>query len=532
MGRYYQCTMRDPLPMVLQAKDTAAQPQNGSRTAFRAGLLVYYATVMFSTAAMMFAIRQADHLLSAEALGLLMIARRLSGTGSSLAQLGVSQTLIRYVGLYAKNPAAKRRYVVFAAAVWGLLTAIILPAAFLFQPMLASLCFPGASAGPTMVVWSVALMLSMVGILIAHSTLLAEQRMVWAGVVTGMEVGGFFLGLLVVLGSRSTPLNLIAGQAVGATVLSAAVVAWYCQSPWRARGGDAPPWRDVRSDFITYGLPRGVISGLDMSVLIIGPWLLRADPKQAGSLLIALTMLRVLNALLGPITKLTSALTARYVGSGDETSIERAVKMLFGMAFIASVLFTAGLVPWRDQLLRLWLAKPETIAGTSAHFSVLCWSVLPLSIFYALRGAIEMRWKTPYNLYTLLTAIAVHLVVYYACARTMAQPVAVRVAITACMWVMGILTVIWARDYLKPVAYWGLPQVAAVGTALYALSTWADQLGGIEGVSILAAAIAGGAAILVRYAPCPFMLEAWNWLRHGQPIAGTPVGDAAGPTSL
>lgn len=524
--------MPDPLPRAFQAGDTAAESRNRSRTAFRAGLLIYYATVMFSTAAMMVAIRQADHLLSAEALGLLMIARRLSGTGSSLAQLGVSQTLIRYVGLNARNPATKRRYVVFAAAVWGMLTAIVLPVAFVFQHRLASLCFPGAPAGPAMVVWSTALMLSMIGILVAHSTLLAEQRMVWAGIVTGMEVGGFFLGLLMVLGSRSTPLNLVAGQAIGATALSATVVAWYCQTPARARGADALPWCEIRGDFVTYGLPRGVISGLDMSVLVIGPWLLRTDPKQAGSLLIALTMLRVLNALLGPITKLTSALTARYVGSGDETSIERAVKMLFGMAFIASVLFTAALVPWRDQLLRLWLAKPETIAGTSAHFSVLCWSVLPLSLFYALRGAIEMRWKTPYNLYTLVAAIAVHLVVYYACARTMAQPVAVRVAITACMWVMGVLTVIWARDYLRPVTYWGLPQVAAVGTALYAVNVWACQLSGIAGLSTMVAAVAAGLSVLVRCAPCPFMLEAWNWLRHGQPIADAPVSDAAGPTSL
>jgi len=523
--------MHDPQSIVLQAGDSSSRPPDGSRVAFRAGLLIYYATVMFSTAAMMVAIRQADHLLTAEALGLLMIARRLSGTGSSLAQLGTSQTLIRYVGLNARNPAAKRRYVVFAAGVWGVLAAVALPATLAFQHPLAALCFPGAPDGPAMVVWSVALMLSMVGILVAHSTLLAEQRMVWAGVVTGMEVGGFFLGLLLVLGSRSTPLNLVAGQAMGATALSAAVVAWYCQGPSRARGGGAVPWRVVREDFVGYGLPRGVISGLDMSVLVIGPWLLRTDPKQAGSLLIALTMLRVLNALLGPITKLTSALTARYVGSGDEGSIERAVKMLFGMAFIASVLFTAALVPWRDQLLRLWLAKPETIAGTSVHFSVLCWSVLPLSLFYALRGAIEMRWKTPYNLYTLLTAISVHFAVYYGCLGAMPQPAAVRAGITACLWVMGILTVVWARRYLKPLAYWGLPQVGAVSVAVYALNVWACHLGGLGGVAVMVAAVAAGGAVLVRYAPCPFILEAWDWLCRGRERVGAQARDATGPRS-
>ncbi|HQK94961.1 MAG TPA: MATE family efflux transporter [Armatimonadota bacterium] len=482
----------------------------GSR--FRVALAAYYATVIAGTLSMMVATRMADGLLTSVALGLLMLSRRFSSTGSNLVQLGTSQTLLRYVGMHADEPATKRRYVAFAAWAWVALLAICLPITIAYQELLAGWWFPDTSAGGAMAVWSVLLMFSIMAIYIAHSLLLAEQRMVWAGLVAGMENGGFMLGLLLVLRSESTPLNLVAYQAVGATVLSAAVVLWYCLGPGRPRGGAAASWRTIRGDFVTYGLPRGIITGLDMSVLVIGPWLLRSDPQDAGNLLLALTLLRIVQSLVGPVTKLTSALTARFVGSGDERSIERAVRMLFGVALVGSVLFMAVLVPWRRYLIASWLTKDETIQGTWVHFSVLCWGVLPLTVFYALRGVIEVRWKTPYNLYTLAAAIGVHIVGYYAFARYMPPGPAVRASLMASLWVMGLLTMVWTRQYLRPVSYWGLPQLALIGAAIFAVNLWGAGVRGAAGPAASAAAAASGVAVLVRSARCPFIADLRVWL--------------------
>lgn len=506
-------------------EDLAGPPPNGgpprapvapAGSRFRAGLAAYYVTVIAGTLAMMVAIRAADHVLSAAALGLLMLSRRFSSTGSNLVQLGTSQTLLRYVGIHAEEPATKRRYVAFAAWTWIALLALCLPATIVLRDPLARWWFPDTDADGAMAVWSVLLMFSIMAIYIAHSLLLAEQRLVSAGLVAGMENGGFMLGLLLLLGDQSTPLNLVAYQAVGAMVLSAGVVSWYCLRPGGGRGGGAASWRDICSDFVTYGLPRGIITGLDMSVLVIGPWLLRSDPRDAGNLLLALTLLRIVQSLVGPVTKLTSALTARFVGSGDERSIEYAVRLLFGVALVGSVLFMAVLVPWRRLLIGTWLAKADTIEGTWVHFSVLCWGVLPLTVFYALRGVIEVRWKTPYNLYTLAAAIGVHITGYFVCARYMPAAPAVRASLMASLWMMGLLTVVWTRCYLRPVSYWAVPQLTLIGGAVFAANAWGAHTGGAWGsTASLAAAIAGVAA-LVLYARCPFIadLRAWLLQRH------------------
>jgi len=482
----------------------------GSR--FRAGLAAYYVTVIAGTLAMMVAIRLADGLMASGALGLLMLAKRFGATGSNLVQLGTSQTLLRYVGIHADQPATQRRYVAFAAWAWVAMAAACLPAAVAFQESLAAWWFPDAPVAGPMAVWTVALMLAIMAVYVAHSMLLAQQRMVLAGVVAALESGVLFLVLLLAMGQRATPLNVVAYQAVGMTGLCAALVLGYCLSPKRPRGVQAAPWGVIRADFVTYGVPRGVITGLDMSVLVIGPWLLRSDARDAGNLVLALTMLRIVQALIGPITKLASALTARFVGTGDELAIERAMRMLFGVALVGSVLFMAVLVPWRHLLLRLWLTRAETIQGTWVHFSVLCWGVLPLAVFYALRGVVEVRWKTPYNLYTLLAAIGVHLAGYYVCAAFMPQAPAVRASLMASLWVMGALTVVWTRRYLGPISYWGLPQVALTGAAVFVGNSWGAHAGGVAGSAASAAATVLGVAVLLLYARCPFIADLRVWI--------------------
>ncbi|HOS91893.1 MAG TPA: hypothetical protein PLQ54_01140, partial [Armatimonadota bacterium] len=159
-----------------------------------------------------------------------------------------------------------------------------------------------------------------------------------------------------------------------------------------------------------------------------------------------------------------------------------------------------------------WLTKDETIQGTWVHFSVLCWGVLPLTVFYALRGVIEVRWKTPYNLYTLAAAIGVHIVGYYAFARYMPPGPAVRASLMASLWVMGLLTMVWTRQYLRPVSYWGLPQLALIGAAIFAVNLWGAGVRGAAGPAASAAAAASGVAVLVRSARCPFIADLRVWL--------------------
>ena len=194
-----------------------------------------------------------------------------------------------------------------------------------------------------------------------------------------------------------------------------------------------------------------------MAILAIGPWLLRGHPAEAGYLIVALTMVQVIQVGLTPITQIAGIVAARLVGRGDLARLNEEVRLLLGGTLYATVLALAALVPWSGYMLHLWLRDPHLAAGVSSYFSWLAWGILPVALFHALRGVIEMRWFTPRNLYTLLSATAVHLLVYALAREPFGEVAAVRASLLAALLVMGALTLTWLDPaWWRPLSYWGI----------------------------------------------------------------------------
>jgi len=431
-------------------------------------LIINIGFAVIKLAALVYVIRLAAAAFPPEALGVFLLARRLASTVANLMQLGSSQTLLRYLPM-ATSAGARRRYVMVACALWISVGTLVLAALLPARSMVAAWAFPGLAGGPELAAWAAVLAVVTVLEFVVCTSFLAERRLVPANTLEVMSVSGFLLlGLMWPIGAL-TPTSLLRFQSLAVLLLCiAAGVAWLRLSRRQDLEPDAPPaWAQTARTFVAYGLPRGAITGLDVAIITIGPWLLRTQPAQAGYLLVALMIVQVIQAALGPITQIASILAANFVGRGEMARLKEEVQLLLGGTLYAATLALAVLVPWSAHLFAFWLRDPELIAGVQYYFAWLAWGILPIALFHALRGIIEMRWFAPWNLYTLLSAAAVQLLVYALGREFLGETAAVRAAVLTTFLTLGGLTLAWLdTSWWRPLRYWGIGRLIGVGVAV------------------------------------------------------------------
>ncbi len=500
----------------VEAEQAVAAPP-GARPARRGAklkqdVLVNVAGGLLLTLALMWSVRLAGHALAPVALGLFLIAQRLSGVGANLVQLGMSQTLYRYVPLNASSRSLKQNYIAFSVAVWAIEVVLLVPPAFLLRGLLARWFFPGSAGNEALAFWIVPLVLSIMLHFIANPTLLSEREVVSAKLVEIFNLGGNLILYLMLVDGRATPAEAVAFQTLSTAALCVPILAIALGRRRRDPWPDLKLWRQVGGDFVKYGLPRGVITSLDVGIWAIGPWLLRDKPDEAAYLIVALTMVRAMQMFITPITKLASVVTAQLLGVGDESSIREGVRLVFGMTLYGPLLAMAVIVPWQRELLNLWLKNPGLVAGVSRYFLIVCWGTVPLTVFHAVRGIIEVRWVRPLNLYTLGAGFAVQLAVFFAARPALGATQAAGLSLLAMFWVIGIVTVGWIAHDLRPVREFGLLRLGAAAALIGAINTWAQRAGGPAALALAAVATLGGIGLLATVFASPCVREMLPWL--------------------
>ena len=457
--------------------------------------------------AMMWMIRVAGLVFPPFVLGLFLLARRLSSVGANLLHLGMPQTLLRHISLNFMDEKKKCLYVGGALLIWLGLVVLMIPLFYCMDSVLAVWAFSSADDDHVVLTfWVCVLALNTVLSFITYSTLLAERRIVPAYLVEFMNISGFLLLALLWWGKEATPVRVLQFQAVAMMVLSFSVLAFYFGEA-RALAPRLEELEETLQVFISYGMPRTPIPFLDMLILLIGPWLLRARLNEAGFLVIALTLVQMIQASIAPMTQIASTAVARLIGVGDHTSVGAGVRLLFGVSMYATILTLGFLAPWYDHLLGFWLKDPQLTEGVSRYFAVLLWGIVPLVIFQSLKSIIEMLWARPFNLYTLLVGVGMQVALYATLTPWFGVSSAICISMLVAYWGMGCLTLVWVGPtYLRPIRYWGLERLTAIVFAVVGLNVWLEK--GWGGSSILAAVGLSIAIVIVGFrvfAPAPIV---------------------------
>ena len=337
-------------------------------------------------------LRMADGLLTVQVMGLALLFRRQGSLWGNLAQLGASQCQQKF---YTANPAAEDRQELWAKLLrWVVLSGVFcILVCTVFSETVAKTLF--SSSNPLL---AVAFGIYLAGLalgFLATSSWMSEFKFVRSNLIdwlTGSLIFVFCLAIAKWLSATGFFLLL----ALLTVVASALFLVWFSvQHGFRVK----LMARDFKlpHNVVQYGITRSLTSFADMATVVIGPWMLRERPSQAGFLILAYTTLRLAQAVVPPMAQVFAlrANSHRHNADGEQRRIAWLCGFVFGFSWVAVALyFLIG-----SYALELWL--PNSHAEVEGVLGELILFMPAICLFYTLRNHIDLRFHFPWNLVTL-----------------------------------------------------------------------------------------------------------------------------------
>jgi hypothetical protein len=358
----------------------------------RRQVLVNLCFMVIKSVSLVVSIRMADAYLQASTMGLLLLFRRQGALWGNLSQLGFSQSLQKF---YTAEPDAEKRFKLWGVLNrWVAVVGILVVAVSLFcSSWFSSLLFGQSNRllGGAFGIYVFGLALGFM----ACSSWLAEFRFGYANIVDLFNGSLVFLVCIAAFGHWSGP--HIAISLAFATLASSFIFLKIFASRYIP---DGTPWKggfNLDRTIVGFGVTRGGSSFLDMGTLVVGPWLLRDQPDQAGYLIIAYIVLRLAQTAIMPVAQVVAL---RANSHRHDHSVEaRRVLWLAGLSFLVSCLVVAAYLVFGKYLVGLWL--PNSSQGVLSILDRLIYFVPCFCLFYSLRTYVDLNYIFSWNLVVL-----------------------------------------------------------------------------------------------------------------------------------
>jgi len=408
-----------------------------------------------NTLTYMWVIREASSLLVPAALGLLLLAKRLADSISNLLQLGSAQTVRRYVSM-ASDASTKYKYVVVNLVIFAISSTVFI-GIFLFDLSgWANIIFPGQVLAERITVALMLLCISTVLGFIASSTLLALGYIKTMNAVEITNGSGWLLLVLWSQGNAATIDQLLLIQAAGTTLISGGALLLILRALSEASRGSRKfaEYRQIIKETFAYGIPRTLTPFLDASLVLLGPWFLRADPTDAGYMIIAFTFLRLGRMLVQPAALVMGVSVAAHLGLGQSADLRRRLSIFFGTVAYTSVFIVTAIFPWIPLALYLWLGNGGVAEQVVPYAVALFLAMPPLAIMQGLKEPIEMIWRRPLYLVNLLICLLALFIWFGATNRILGAPASVLSGYIVVYWIGCLVCIWWLRGYLGTARYY------------------------------------------------------------------------------
>ena len=481
----------------------------------------------FVTFGVMWVVRKAGFVFAPAALGLFLLSRRVIETISNFLQLGTSQTLRRYLPMN-ESASTQLLYIMVGLSIFAVVAIIFIVGLVGGLETWASLVFADNLASVSLMFWVGMMALAMVLHYFATSTLLAFRWIIAANLVQLLNSSVWLLVGMWWWKTNTTIEALIRFQAVATATLSVLVmmIVIVLLTARISRSSAGPiPWRNYQGiliESLTYGLPRGVSPFLEVSLFLLGPWLIRHDVEEVGYLIISFFFLRIGRTIIQPVAMIIGVAMAKLVGQKDETALKQGASLLLGTMLYGGCLLLSVVYPWIRFLLQVWLGDVILAQKVYGYVVVIMLAMLPVLVFQGLREPIEMIWKQPRNLYTLSCSIFFLVLCFYATKTFLPASTSILYGYVGALGLSGIMSVAWLKNYLNPFSYFGVGKILAtslfvlllnwlVAGWLHSASLWLNVVGFI---------FAGGLSVTLAvafssYQPSPFVKEAVQFFRPG-----------------
>lgn len=441
----------------------------------------YVISIVFSLikpVGVLWMIQLAEHSLTPIILGVFLFSRRLSNSAAALVQLGTSQTLMKFVAENNNNASEKRSYVIFALLLFLIIFFIGIVFTYFMGNSLDSVFYPNTKVPESFSLWTVILLFSYVINFISIATLIAERRIFTFNLFQLFSNSGFLI-IYFLIEKDFDLLSLMKFQALTIFALSILTLFYFLYETRKASWPNTKKWASVKKDFLHYGAPRGFISFLDMTFFFIGPWLLRNDMTQAGYLIIALSVIKLTQALVLPVGQLSGIIISHYSVVKNNEYLQIFIQVLFGIMLIASILVMPFISSWVELFLGVWLGENSTGPAVSVYLSILIWGIVPYAIYQILYSIIDMHWEKPWNFYILSVGILSFIILFAVLNGIIGSNLAVSISFVSALWIMGVMSTLIVLPFLKNMQKIGLWRLALVTLLLFFINHFFSQKAGI-----------------------------------------------------
>jgi O-antigen/teichoic acid export membrane protein len=434
-------------------------------------------------------IKEAEYLLSALALSIFLVMRRVVPTFTNLSQLGTSQAIVRYASINKGNTDKIKTYFAISFTIW-VGSCIVLALLYVgFGAELGSFIYDEVEGTDNfkpyflITVWYIAIIhLSY----LVQPYFLVQRKIFLYNVINMMNAS---LILLLVISYLKMTTN--AGQTINSIIvkidienfltyaliiMSIVQLLLMVHIVIQLKIYNYPSLEKIKAygkEFIQYGLPRSVMTFSDMFLLTVSAFMITAGNEDITAFLLALTLARIVLIVLQPISKLSSVIV------GNNNSPERqktATNLMTGVIMYSTFLLVIILYNWLDVLIKYWISDPDRIVNVLYAFKILAFGLIPYSIFHGLKGIIEIKFFKPFNLYSILIAIVFHIALFYVFRDSQGNLFALSFSLMIGFVSLGIATLYWCRKDFNNYKYFRLEILLIVGLALFAMNFYINSI--------------------------------------------------------
>lgn len=425
---------------------------------------------------MLWVIGKSADVLSYQLLGIFLLSRRFSSTFSNLIQLGMAQTIRRYVSANLDKP-TRKDYVFNSLILWAAISIFAIPIALFLDGTFSKLIFGDASY-EFLATLTCLTCLALVLHYVANSTLFAERRVFLSNIFDLMNSSGFIIIAMYIKDIKESPESILLFQVIGIIAICLIYLIIYLKSDFSlVEFFHNQKYKSLMKDFRVYGVSRGFVTFLDSLVLLIGPWIIRHEIEGSANLVIAYTFLRLIQTAINPISQIISMGVARNLNSGQlDYHLSKGIRCIIGLVLYLTIFSLTFLLPWGEQLLYLWLGETSIVEGVLVYYPFVLIALGPLSIFHSLKGIIEMKWIYPFNLVTLVITIIVQTITYYTMINFINSSLAISVSIIVSFSITCLITLVWLRVYLPNIKYYGIFRLSLAFYLLYNINQYLVEI--------------------------------------------------------
>ncbi|WP_299883678.1 hypothetical protein [uncultured Lacinutrix sp.] len=418
-------------------------------------------------------IKEAELVFSAVLLSVFLLIRRIAPTFSNLSQLGCSQALIRFSSINKDDKEKVKIYFFISIMLWLLSVSVLCLVYLFFKDTISKLLLPEIKNANEY------LYFTFIYIAVLHLSYLILpyflnlRRILLYNIISVLNASVILLIVFYLIKDKG---NLITILKTALYIMGVLQISCLVYIIFKLQLYKLPSKLAVKkegSQFMLYGLPRSVMTFLDMFLLTIGSLLIKNDKEIVGSFLIAITLSRVILIVLQPLSLLSSIIVGH---SKDDDKHKKTLNLMFGGILYSSVIVIILLYNWIETLISYWLTKPETIADVVIIFRILVFGLIPYCMFQGLKGIIEIRFFKPLNLFSLIIGLIVHVIAYFILNQFYSILIALSASLMFAFIVMGLMSLYWCRKEFNSLKYFKFTYLVLISVILFIINYYINKV--------------------------------------------------------